>query len=65
MNTLDEAVNKAINSMNVVEAKLESISEDFDAIVSLVYIQSRNIEEGIEFIQECVHFQADAIIRLK
>ena len=67
LDELGEAVNKAINSMNEVEEKLENISEDFDMIVSLVYIQSHlaNIEEGIEFIYECIHFQADAIIRAK
>ena len=56
-------VDEVIEKLGGVQTKLESISNDFSTVVSIVYLQSSltNIEQETDFILDCVHTQAEMI----
>ena len=65
MKKVELSLNTAIDHLNLVQDKLETLSFDFDMAVTLMYLQTvLDLFDGdVQGLIDCVHTQADFVIR--
>ena len=63
LENIQEKVNDIIGNLTKVQSSLEKLSQDFDTMVSVVYLQLtlNNIEQETNYIIDCIHTQAELV----
>ena len=60
---IEVRVNDLVSGLEKVQSKLEVLSQDFNALVNIVYLQTvlRDVEHEANYIIDCVHTQAELV----